>query len=260
MYRPRVIPVLLTDRMKLIKGSKFKKHKYIGDPFNAVKIFNEKEVDELVILDITATFEHREPEYDFLSEISSEAFFPLAYGGGITSIKQIERLMRLGIEKVILGTAASSNHQLVKDAVAAVGSQSVLVSVDYRDTLFGGSKVYVKNGKQNLGISPQKYAKKMENLGVGELMVTSINREGTSIGYDLKMLADLSKTLSIPIIASGGAGKVADFIEARDVGGVQAVSAGSMFVFYGPHRAVLINYPSYDDMTKLFDRGNNETI
>ena len=254
MSRLRVIPVLLADNGRLIKGAQFKKHKYIGDPTNAIKIFNEKEVDELILLDITATDQQREPDYNFLSEISSEAFFPLGYGGGINSVRQVERLMRLGIEKVVLGAAAFMNPQLVRDAVAAVGSQSVVVSIDYRSTLLRGSRVYIKNGKINTGSAPKDFARKMEDLGVGELIVTNIEREGTGRGYDVEILSELSRSLSIPIVASGGAGKTSDFIEARDIGNVQAVSAGSMFVFYGPHRAVLINYPTYESMSDLFNR------
>lgn len=248
----RVIPVLLADNRKLVKGAQFKNHKYIGDTTNAIKIFNEKEVDELILLDITATNQNREPDYGFLSEVSSEAFFPLGYGGGITSVKQVESLMRLGIEKVVLGTSAFQNPQLVHDAVAAVGSQSVVVSMDYKKTLFRGSSVHVKNGKLNTGCSPLEYAKIMEDMGVGELIVTNIEREGTGRGYDLKTLSNLSKSLSIPIVASGGADKFSDFIDARDTGNVQAVAAGSMFVFYGPHKAVLINYPSYETMVTKF--------
>jgi len=255
MSRLRVIPVLLADNGRLIKGAQFKKHKYIGDPTNAIKIFNEKEVDELMLLDITATSQQREPDYNFLSEISSEAFFPLGYGGGINSVGQIERVMRLGIEKVVLGASAFMNPQLVRDAVAAVGSQSVVVSIDYRTTLLRGTRVYIKNGKISTGSTPKDYARKMEDLGVGELIVTNIEREGTGRGYDVAMLSELSRSLSIPIVASGGAGKASDFIEARDIGNVQAVSAGSMFIFYGPHRAVLINYPTYESMSDLFNRG-----
>lgn len=254
MSRLRVIPVLLVDRARLIKGTKFRNHKYIGDPTNAIKIFNEKEVDELILLDITATDQAREPDYNFLDEISSEAFFPLGYGGGINSVKQVEKLLRLGIEKVVLGTSAFMSPELIRSIVDAVGSQSVVVSIDYKTTLLRGSKVYIKNGKINTGISPKDFARNMEDLGVGELIITSIEREGTGKGYDVEMLSELSHSLTIPIVASGGAAKTSDFIKARDVGNVQAVSAGSMFVFYGPNRAVLINYPSYENLTELFNR------
>lgn len=256
MSRLRVIPVLLSENSRLVKGVKFKRHKYIGDTLNAIKIFNEKEVDELMLLDITATKQEREPDYNFLHEIASEAFFPMGYGGGITSVKQIEKILRLGIEKVVLGTAAFTNPQFVYDAVAAVGSQSIVVSVDYRKALMSGLRVYVKNGKLNTKYSPQEYAKKMEDLGAGELIVTSIEREGTGAGYDLDILKVLSEFLSIPIVASGGAGKISDFINARDICNVQAVSAGSMFVYYGPHKAVLINYPPYETMSSVFNRSS----
>lgn len=209
-----------------------------------------------MLLDITATKQEREPDYNFLQEIASESFFPLGYGGGITSVDQIEKILRLGIEKVVLGTAAFINPQLVNDAVTAVGSQSIVVSVDYKNTLIRGSRVYVKNGELNTNYTPQEYVKKMEDLGVGELIVTSIEREGTGAGYDLDTLKVLSEFLSIPIVASGGAGKISDFIDARDIGNVQAVSAGSMFIYYGPHKAVLINYPSYESMSSFFNRSS----
>ena len=253
MSRLRIIPVLLTDRRKMIKGKKFSNHKYIGDPLNAMKIFNDKQVDELVLLDITATSQSNEPDYDFLQEITSEAFFPLAYGGGVKSVAQIEKLMRIGIEKVVLGTSAFLNPNLVKEAVAAVGSQSVIVSVDYKTSLMGGSTVYVTNGQIKTGISPLEYAKKIEQLGAGELIISSIDREGTAKGYDLKLLSDISKSISIPVVASGGAGDISDFLAVKKCGHVHAVSAGSMFVFYGPHKAVLINYPSYDEIGYLFN-------
>tara|TARA_B110000879_G_C11082154_1_gene475308 strand:+ start:295 stop:1065 length:771 start_codon:yes stop_codon:yes gene_type:complete len=253
MSRLRIIPVLLTDHRKMVKGKKFSNHKYIGDPVNALKIFNDKQVDELLLLDISATNQLREPDYKFLEEIASEAFFPLAYGGGINSVAQIEKLMRIGIEKIVLGTSAFLNPNLVKEASAAVGAQSVIVSVDYKNPLIGKSQVFVKNGKKKTRIGPLEYAKKMEQLGAGELIITSIDREGVGNGYDLKLLASISKSVTIPVVASGGAGNLSDFVAVKNCGHVHAISAGSMFVYYGPHKAVLINYPSYEEIDNLFN-------
>jgi len=253
MSRLRIIPVLLTDHRKMVKGKKFSNHKYIGDPINAVKIFNDKQVDELLLLDITATNQSREPDYKFLEEIASEAFFPLAYGGGVNSVAQVEKLMRIGIEKIVLGTSAFLNPNLVKDAAAAVGAQSVIVSVDYKTPLIGKSQVFVTNGKKRTGIGPLEYAKKMEQLGAGELIISSIDREGVGKGYDVQLLSSIAKSVSIPVVASGGAGEMSDFVAVKSCGHVHAISAGSMFVFYGPHKAVLINYPSYKDVDNLFN-------
>lgn len=257
MDRLRVMPVLLADNTRLVKGKQFANHKYVGDPINALRIFNDKEVDELIFFDITASKQKRGPNFDYLSEISSEAFFPLAYGGGITSVAQIERLMRLGIEKVVLGTSAFHDPQLVRDAVSAVGSQSVVVSIDYRKTFFRGVQVYTASGTVRTAMEPKAYALAMEDLGAGELIITNIENEGTGRGYDLVYLSELSSCLSVPIVASGGANNTDDFIKARDIGHVQAVSASSMFLFYGPHRAVLINYPSYEAITQVFEKDRN---
>lgn len=256
MSRLRIIPVLLTNQRKMVKGKKFSNHKYIGDPINAVKIFNDKQVDELILFDITATSQSREPSYQFLEEIASEAFFPLAYGGGINSVAQVEKLMRIGIEKIVLGTSAFLNPNLVKDAAAAVGAQSVIVSVDYKSPLIGNSQVFVTNGKKKTGIGPLEYAEKMEQLGAGELILSSIDREGVGKGYDIKLLSSIAKSISIPVVASGGAGDLSDFVEVKNCGHVHAISAGSMFVFYGPHKAVLINYPSYEEVNNLFNGEN----
>lgn len=253
MSRLRIIPALLTDRRRMIKGKKFSNHKYIGDPINAVKIFNDKQVDELLLLDITATHQSRDPDYKFLEEIAAEAFFPLAYGGGINSVSQIEKLMRIGIEKIVLGTSAFLSPNLVKDAADAVGAQSVIVSIDYKTPLIGKPQVFVSNGKKKTGIEPLHYARKMEQLGAGELIISSIDREGVGKGYDVKLLSNIAKSVTVPVVASGGAGEMSDFVAVRKCGHVHAISAGSMFVFYGPHKAVLINYPSYEEVDALFN-------
>jgi len=252
LLRTRVIPVLLLRNSGLVKGKQFKNHKYVGDPINAVKIFNEKEVDELVFLDISATSNKREPNFDLIADIASEAFMPFGYGGGITSVKQIEKLFSLGVEKAIINSIAFHNPQLIRDASQLAGSQSIVVSIDVKKTLLGGYEVFVENGQVRTKQSPIDYAKKMQDLGAGELVVCTIDREGTAKGYDLKLLEMISDAVDIPVVSLGGAGKLQDFSDAVNQTSVSAVAAGDMFVFHGKHKAVLITYPNYSELEKLF--------
>lgn len=252
MKRVRVIPVLLIDNGRLVKSVKFKNHTYVGDPINAVKIFNEKEVDEIVILDISATSEKRGPDMTRIQDIASEAFMPLAYGGGITTLQQIQELIASGVEKVILNTSAFRNTKLITDAARYVGSQSVVVSLDVKKNILGKYKAYIENGSFSTGFDPVTFAKKMELLGVGELILTSIEREGTYLGYDTELIQTVAKSVNIPVVALGGAATLDDFSKAI-VNGASAVAAGSMFVFQRPHRAVLISYPTQKELReKLF--------
>ena len=243
MKRVRVIPTLLIQDSGLVKSVKFSNHKYVGDPINAVKIFNEKEVDEIVILDISATREKRGPNVEKIKEIASEAFMPLGYGGGITQIEEIGQLIMAGVEKVILNTSAFNDPGLIKGAAKYVGSQSIVVSIDVKKNVWGKYKVYVYNGTRNTNEDPVSYSMKMEELGAGEIFLNSIDRDGTFSGYDIELIEMVSSKISIPIIAIGGAASVNDFSKAIK-SGASAVSAGSMFVFQRPHRAVLISYPS----------------
>jgi imidazole glycerol-phosphate synthase subunit HisF len=249
MRRIRVIPTLLIQRGGLTKSIKFKEYKYVGDPINAVKIFNEKEVDEIVILDISATEERRGPDFVKISEFTSEAFMPLAYGGGITKLEEIKSLIAAGVEKVILNTSAFENPQLIMDAAKYVGSQSIVVSMDVKKNIWGKYNVCIKNGSRNTGIDPIEYARKMERLGMGELLLNAIDKDGTFEGYDIKLISMISAAISVPVVAIGGAATVADFRVAIDAG-ASAVSAGSMFVFQRPHRAVLISYPTQVELAQ----------
>lgn len=239
----RVIPGLLIHNGGLVKSVKFKDYQYVGDPINAVKIFNEKEVNEIAIIDISATKSQRQPDIALIAEIASEAFMPLSYGGGITSIDHVKEILYNGVEKVIINTAAHKNPSLITEAARLFGNQSIVVSIDVKKMLFGGYKVHTSNGKENTGIAPEVFAKQMEHAGAGEILLNSIDRDGTFKGYDLDLIRLVSKTVSIPVIALGGAGSVEDFRRAKE-SGASAVAAGSMFVFQRPHRAVLINYPS----------------
>jgi imidazole glycerol-phosphate synthase subunit HisF len=252
MKRIRVIPALLIQDGGLVKSIRFKDHKYVGDPINAVKIFNEKEVDEIVILDISATTEKKAPNILAIKEIASEAFMPLGYGGGITKIDEIKELITAGVEKVVLNTSAFENPKLVSEGAAYVGSQSIVVSIDVKKNLWGKYKVFVKNGSKNTDIDPVEYAKKMQMAGAGELFLNSIERDGTFEGYDTELIKSVAKAVDIPVVAIGGAAEIEDFAKAVQ-SGASAVSAGSMFVFQRPHRAVLISYPAQKELKeKLF--------
>jgi imidazole glycerol-phosphate synthase subunit HisF len=226
---------------------------YVGDPINVIRIFNEKEVDEIVLLDILASLEKRGPNFDLLKEIASECFMPLAYGGGITSIDQIRILFRIGIEKVILNTSLIQDPNFVRKAVATFGSQAITASIDVRRKLLGRREVMTLAGTESTGLAPVDAARKAEELGVGEILLTSIDAEGSMDGYDIDLLAKVSKSVNVPVIASGGAGKIEDFRKALHEGHASAVSAGSMFVFYGPHRAVLITYPEYHSLCEAIN-------
>ncbi len=252
MYRPRVIPCLLLKNQGLVKTVRFKDPKYLGDPINIVKIFNDKEVDELVFLDIAATVEGREPPYALLEDIASEAFMPLGYGGGIRSLDQVRTILGLGVEKVVINTSAFENPGLVSEAAGLVGSQSVVVSMDVRKTFWGKYEVCTRGGRKATGLDPMAFAAEMERLGAGELVLNSIDRDGTMKGYDLDLIRAVTGRVNIPVVACGGAGSVADLAAAVKEGRASAAGAGSMFVFHGPHRAVLISYPKDEDLKTAF--------
>ena len=252
MTAVRVIPCLLLSGSGLVKTVKFRAPTYIGDPRNAVKIFNEKEVDELVILDIGATPGGQPPQGELLREIVSEAFMPVAYGGGIRTIDDVRAIIALGVEKIVISTAAVQIPTLVAAAVREVGSQSVVVCVDVKKNLFGRYEVHTHGGRTNTRIDPVRFAKQMESEGAGELIVNSIDRDGTMSGYDLNLVRQVSAAVTVPVVACGGAGHAADLGRAVREGGAAAVAAGSLFVFHGKHRAVLISYPSSDELRRLF--------
>lgn len=256
MLRTRIIPVLLLQNGGLVKGTQFKKHKYIGDPINAVKIFNEKEVDELFLIDISATQENRDPDYQAIGDIANEAFMPIAYGGGISRIEQLEKTISLGIEKVVINSAAFYTPNLIKDAVKLSGSQSIVISIDVKRALIGGYQVAVSNGRVKTKENPIEYAKRMQDLGAGELLLCSIDREGTAQGYDLTLLEAVSNAVDIPVVGLGGAGCLQDLADAKNETAVSGLAAGDLFVFHGKHKAVLITYPKYSDFEMLLQEGS----
>jgi cyclase len=242
----RIIPVLLIKDGGLVKSINFKNFTYIGDPINAVKIFNEKEVDEIVILDIDATREKRSPNFNLIKEIASEAFMPLAYGGGITNINEVKEVLFLGVEKIIFNKSALINENLIVETATRFGSSSTVVSIDVKANIFNKQYVYSDNGKRNTKMNVVEYAKKIEKLGAGEIFLNSIDRDGTYKGYDIDLIKKVSSSVDIPVVACGGAKDEDDLVRAINEGGASASAAGSLFVYRGVHQAVLINYPDWN--------------
>lgn len=250
MLRIRVVPTLLISQRKLLKTKQFGSPRYVGDPINAVKIFNEKGADELVFLDISASQNKCPPDFDLISEISGEAFMPVAYGGGVDSIDAMRKIFSLGVEKVSINTAALINPDLISKGAALFGSQSIVVSMDVR-SCDGKYMVCSKHGSVNTGIDAVAWAKQAESLGAGELLVTFVEREGMRNGYELPLFRTLSDSIRIPIIASGGAGSFQDIKTVVQTTNVSAAAAGSFFVFHGRREAVLITYPTQQELDEL---------
>ncbi|MCM1251806.1 MAG: AglZ/HisF2 family acetamidino modification protein [Clostridium sp.] len=252
MYHNRLIPCLLLDNGRLVKTQQFHKPVYIGDPINAVKIFNDKEVDELVFLDINATKANRQPDFEYLRKITEQCFMPLCYGGGIVSIEDIGKLFRIGFEKVSINASAFRNINLLKEAVKVYGSQSIVGAIDVGKNMFGKNVVKIVNGTQNTKMSPVEYAKMLEGAGAGEIFLNSITHDGMMQGYDYQVIEEVSSAVQIPVIACGGAGNLQDCKKAIE-SGASAAAAGSIFVFWGINRAVLINYPNSSEVAELFE-------
>lgn len=246
MRRIRVIPTLLLDGNGLVKPQKFSKPKYIGDPINAVKIFNEKEVDELILMDIYATKRSQPPNFSLIKEIASECFMPMGYGGGIHSVAHVEMLFKCGVEKIILNSEAVIKLDIIKELSNRYGTQAIVVSIDVKKNLFGKYSIYVENGQKNTKMDPVDFVKRCEDFGAGEVYLTAIDREGMMEGYDIELTKMVAKAIDIPVIASGGAGCVTHMAKVVQEGFASAVSAGSMFVFHGKLRGVLINFPTHD--------------
>ena len=254
MLRPRIIPCLLVKDKGLVKTVHFKDPKYVGDPINAVRIFNEKEVDELMILDIDATVDGREPDYKMIEHWASECRMPLCYGGGIKTVDQARRIFSLGVEKVALSSAALLNPSLVKEISESVGSQSVVVVIDVKKKLFGGYEIAIMNGKKSVNKNLFSFISEMENRGVGEIIINNIDLDGTMKGYDLTLAEKVRECTSLPLTVLGGAGSLDDIGTLIQKFKVIGAAAGSLFVFKGKYRAVLINYPTPEDKEKLIDK------
>lgn len=243
MHRARVIPCLLIRGNGLVKTRKFKDPVYIGDPVNAMRIFSEKEVDEIIVLDIDASREGREPNYDLIEEMAGEAFMPMAYGGGVRTLDQVRRLVRYGIEKVVINSAATESTAVIRAAAEELGSQAVVGAVDVRKGLFGSNRVVRKSATEETKLDLETHIRALAAAGAGEIFVNSVDRDGMMSGYDLDLIRTVTQSVNVPVIACGGAGTVEHLVQAIRDGGASAVAAGSMFVFHGKHRAVLINYP-----------------
>jgi imidazole glycerol-phosphate synthase subunit HisF len=249
---PRIIPVLLLANGGLVKTVKFRDPRYVGDPINAVRIFNEKQVDELTVLDIRASTDGRPPDEPAIAEIASEAFMPVAYGGGIRDLATATRLIRLGVEKVVINTASSERPAEVRAIADLLGSSTLVVSIDAAIRDDGTYEVLTHAGTRSTGVDVRAQAESMAALGAGELLLNSVDNDGTMEGYDLRLVRAVSGVVDIPVVACGGAGVPSDLVSVIRDGGATAAAAGSLFVFHGRHRAVLITYPSYAARVALF--------
>jgi cyclase len=243
MFRPRIIPVLLLKNQGLVKSRQFKDYNYIGDPINAVKIFNELKADELVFLDIMATSENRCISLDFVRDVGEETNMPFAVGGGISSIQHIREIIGAGAEKVIIGTQAAKNPDLIRQASETFGSSTIVVCIDVKKKWLGPVKTFIRSGTEATRFSPEEMAVLMEEKGAGEIIIQSIERDGMLGGYDLELIERVSRLVSIPVVALGGAGNLDDMKQAYQQAGATGLAAGSMFVYQGAKKGVLISYP-----------------
>ncbi len=242
MYRNRIIPCLLLQDEGLVKTIEFKHPTYIGDPLNAIRIYNEKEVDELIFLDIQASAKKREPNYEYLSKIADQCFMPLCYGGGITNIEQMQKIFALGFEKISINASAYNNPNLLHQAAERFGSQSMVAAMDVAQDSAGKYTVKILNGKKSIKRDPVEYALELESYGAGELLVNNISRDGKMKGYDLRLIQSIAQKVGIPVIACGGAGRLSDCADVIQAG-ASAAAAGSLFVYWGRLKGILINYP-----------------
>lgn len=254
MLRPRIIPCLLIKDGGLVKTRRFRDTKYVGDPINAVRIFNEKQVDELIVLDIDASANNREPDLGMISDLASECRMPLCYGGGIKTVEQIRRIIELGVEKVSLSSEAILNPDLVTSGAEYVGSQSIVVTLDVKKKIYGKHSIFIRNGRKDVGATPQKLAQKFQQLGAGEIVINSIDNDGLMKGYNFDLIESIKQVVNIPMTVIGGAGSLNDIGDLFRRNGIIGAGAGSLFVFKGVYRAVLISYPDQEEKNKLFSK------
>lgn len=252
MLRPRIIPSLLIQDNGLVKTVNFKNPKYVGDPINGVKIFNEKEVDELAIFDIDATVKGLEPNYSLIERIANQSRMPLCYGGGVKTVEQAQKIFGLGIEKIALSSSVLQNPKLITKIADRVGAQSVIVVLDVKKKLLGGYEVYTHNGKKGTGINPFKFIEQAQYLGAGEIIINSIDNDGMMKGFDMSLIDKAREKSSLPMTVLGGAGNLEDIKKVIDKHKIIGVAAGSLFVFKGKYKAVLINYPNKSEKDILF--------
>jgi len=248
MFRPRVIPVLLLNNNHLVKSRKFKDYRYIGDPINAVRIFNELLADELVFLDITASKNNRTISLDLIKDIGEEANMPFCVGGGIRELSQIQHIISAGAEKVIIGSYAVNNPDFIRQAADEFGSSTITVCIDIKKKFLGKEQVWSVNGTKASGFNPLEFAQLMERNGAGEIIVQSIEKDGDMQGYDLALTKSIADKVNIPTIALGGVGSVDDLKNGYSEANASGLAAGSLFVYYGPNKGVLINYPEKKEL------------
>ena len=255
MLHPRIIPNLLIHNKGLVKTVNFKSPKYVGDPLNAVKIFNEKSVDELIITDIDASVKKLEPNYSLIEKLAIESRMPLCYGGGINNVNQAKKIFSLGVEKVAISSAAIENPTIISQLAESVGSQSVVVVLDVKKKFFSGNyEIYVHNGTKKTGLNPLKFINKIKKMGVGEIVINSIDYDGTMKGYDFQIIDQVRKITTLPMTVLGGAGSLSDIGELIKKYSIIGAGAGSIFVFKGKYRAVLINYPNDKEKMELIKK------
>lgn len=251
MLKHRVIPALLLRNGGLVKTRRFKDPKYVGDPINAIRIFNEKEVDELLVLDITAGKEKREPDYSLIEQFAGECLMPLAYGGGVRTARQAQHIFASGVEKICIQTAALENLQLVRELADRFGSQSIMVSLDIKRNWLGSAQVFASAKGKTISVNWLQLLSGLVNAGAGEVLLNAVDKDGTLAGPDLDLIRQASERVDVPLIAVGGVSSLADIKSAVEAG-ASAVAAGAFFVYHGPHRAVLITYPRYHELQQLF--------
>ena len=259
MFRPRVIPVLLLKNLGLVKSIQFKDHRYIGDPINAVKLFNDLDADEIVFLDILASKEKRKISLDFVRKVGDEANMPFGVGGGICTLSDIKEIISAGAEKAIINSAAIQNPEFINNAANEFGSSTIVVSLDVKKNFFGKTQLYSLSGTKSTSLDPVDFAKLMEEKGAGEIIINSIEHDGQMQGYNLPLVKKISEAVTIPVIACGGAGTLSHLKQAVTDAYASAVAAGSMFVYHGPRRAVLINYPTQKELSQLFSSPHENT-
>ncbi len=252
MKNNRLIPTLLLKNGGLVKTIKFKNPSYVGDPINTIRIFNQKEVDEIIVIDIDASRYKKEPNFKLIEEFAGECFMPLTYGGGIKNISQAKKLFSLGVEKICLQSAAFQNRKLISDLVNTFGSQSIVLSVDIKRNFWKEPKIFLEGKKFKSNQSWISIIKEIIPLGIGEILLNSVDKDGTLSGPDIEIISKISNNIDIPLIALGGISSLSD-IKKCLLGGASAVAAGSLFVYHGPHKAVLINYPEYKVIKSLFN-------
>jgi cyclase len=252
MYRPRIIPVLLLQNKGLVKSVKFKNFRYIGDPINAVRIFNDLKADELAFIDITATKENRTISIDFVKKVGEEANMPFSAGGGIRTLEDIRKIIEAGAEKVILNTIAGENPGFIRQAADAFGSTTITVCIDVKKDFWGKEKAWIKAGTRKIEKEPVRFAGHMEECGAGEIIIQSIDRDGSMMGYDVDLIKRIAESVTIPVVSLGGAGKWEHLADLNALVSLNGLAAGSLFVYHGERHAVLVNYPERQEILKLF--------